>query len=388
MAFGSCSGFAIGALAPFIVRDLGLSRSGLGLLTTVVFVVSAAASPVAGRVVDVLGGRRLLMGVFGIAGAALLAMAATPSYAWLLAAAALSGVATAIMNPATNQLISTHIPRGSQGTILGVKQSGVQFALFAVGLFLPSVALHIGWRGALAVAALPAAVGLAAVAFVVPRAGVAPRPAPGARASVRELVGGDRGVRASVARDRMVVRLTAYAFLMGFGSAAVTTYLVLFGVESVGLTEAAAGLATASLGLAGIVSRVAWARRVERMSSAAAPLALMALAGLVCVGLILLAETAGAWLLWVGAVGFGATASAWNAVGNLVLVRELPLAVAGRASGVMQVGFYGGFIACPVVFGFLADTTRSYGPSWTSAMLTLAIAGLIAWRGQEGARHP
>jgi MFS family permease len=186
----------------------------------------------------------------------------------------------------------------------------------------------------------------------------------------------------------MVVRLTAYAFLMGFGSAAVTTYLVLFGVESVGLTEAAAGLATASLGLAGIVSRVAWARRVERMSSAAAPLALMALAGLVCVGLILLAQTAGAWLLWVGAVGFGATASAWNAVGNLVLVRELPLAVAGRASGVMQVGFYGGFIACPVVFGFLADTTRSYGPSWTSAMLTLAIAGLIAWRGQEGARHP
>jgi predicted MFS family arabinose efflux permease len=388
MAFGSCSGFAIGALAPFIVRDLGLSRSGLGLLTTVVFVVSAAASPVAGRAVDVLGGRRLLMGVFGIAGAALLAMAATPSYAWLLAAAALSGVATAIMNPATNQLISTHIPRGSQGTILGVKQSGVQFALFAVGLFLPSVALHIGWRGALAVAALPAAAGLAAVAFVVPRAGVAPRPAPGARASVSEPVGGDRGARASVARDRMVVRLTAYAFLMGFGSAAVTTYLVLFGVESVGLTEAAAGLATASLGLAGIVSRVAWARRVERMSSAAAPLALMALAGLVCVGLILLAQTAGAWLLWVGAVGFGATASAWNAVGNLVLVRELPLAVAGRASGVMQVGFYGGFIACPVVFGFLADTTRSYGPSWTSAMLTLAIAGLIAWRGQEGARHP
>src|SRR5690606_31675575 len=260
---------------------------------------------------------------------------------WLLAAAGATGLTMAIINPATNALISTHIPKGGQGIILGIKQSGVQLALFTIGLALPSIALAVGWRGAIVVVGIPAALGLVGVALIVPADHVGQRSSPAARP----------------ATDPVVVRLTAYAFLMGFASSAVTTYLVLFAVEAAGFSEPAAGAAGALLGLAGIIARVIWARRVERMASAAGPLAGMALAGLVCVGMVLATPAVGAWLLWLAAVAFGATASAWNSVGNLVLVRELPLAVAGRASGVMQVGFYGGYMACPLVFGHLADVT-------------------------------
>jgi predicted MFS family arabinose efflux permease len=372
MGAASVAAFIIGTLAPFLTADLGLSRASLGVLATGTIAVAAALSPLAGYVVDRLGGRSMLALIFAVTAAGLTGMALAGTFGWLLGAAAVAGVATALGNPATNQLISQHIPRGVQATVLGVKQSGVQAAGFVTGLVLPTLATTLGWRRALAVSALPWLLGLAATYLVVPGSArvpaATPAPAPAATGEAPGVTG-----------------LTIYGALMGVGVSAVGAYTVLYAVEELGMSAAAGGLAIALVGLAGVVSRIAWARRIERGTSPWAALVAMALGGAAAVGLIWVARQVGPWLLLAGALAFGATATAWNAVGNLVLIRELPASVAGRTSGVLQSGFYGGFAVGPACFGALVDLTRSYAAGWSMVMAALALAaGLLGLT----RRHP
>jgi predicted MFS family arabinose efflux permease len=370
MGVASVVTFIIGALAPFMVDELGLSRTSLGLLATGMIGVAAVLSPLAGYLVDRLGGRPMLLLIFAATAAGLLGMAAAGSYGWLIAGAAVAGIGSAMGNPATNQLISRYVPRGSQGSVIGVKQSGVQGATFLAGLLLPSIGAALGWRRAMAVSALPVLVGLAGTFLIVPAA----PPVPRAQARERE-----------AGHTALVARLSVYGCLMGIGVSALGSYAVLYGVEVLGLSASASGLAIALLGLAGVVSRIVWARRIEQGASASVSLVLMAAGGAVSVALIWLAQDAGSWLLWVGALGFGATATAWNAVGNLVLVRVLPAAVAGRMAGILQGGFYAGFAAGPAGFGLLVDATGSYGAGWSMVLVALVAAGglLAAWAGAE-----
>jgi len=112
----------LGALVPAIIGDMALSdhlwpahnrhprhrrggRTGLR---------------VAGRPA---GGQPLLAASFAVTSLSMGALAVAPSYGWLLLAAAPAGLPTTVANPATNQLVSRHVPRGRQGVVIGVKQA-------------------------------------------------------------------------------------------------------------------------------------------------------------------------------------------------------------------------------------------------------------------------
>ena len=112
---GGLMQFVLGVLAPFLTADLGLSRAQLGSLTTAFFAVGAIVSPFAGRLVDRVGGRATLHALFWVAVASFAGMAAAAGYWTVLVAVGVAGVATALMNPVTNQLIVVHLPRGKQG---------------------------------------------------------------------------------------------------------------------------------------------------------------------------------------------------------------------------------------------------------------------------------
>ncbi|MDQ3945015.1 MAG: MFS transporter, partial [Actinomycetota bacterium] len=140
MVISTFLGFAFGALGPFIIDDLDLSRTALGSLTTVMYFVGAALSPVLGPVVDRIGGRRSLLALFAVGSAGTVVAAAAPGYGGLVAGAALAGVAVALGNIATNQLIARHVEPARQGILTGLKQSGVQAGAFLAGAALPAVA--------------------------------------------------------------------------------------------------------------------------------------------------------------------------------------------------------------------------------------------------------
>ncbi|MGH2698434.1 MAG: MFS transporter [Actinomycetota bacterium] len=369
MGAASFPGFAFGALAPFLVDDFQLSRSRLGLLTTLFFAAGGLFSLVAGPMVDRFGGRKVMLGAFGIIAVALLAMAAAPSFVILLTAAAFAGLSLATVNPTTNKLVAVHVPPGQRGVIMGVKQSGVQIGAFAAGAILAPLAVGLGWRTALMLTAIVPLLGALAALLVVPRDRVERSPTDGRPAG-------------RSATTRAVWWLTAYAFLMGSGVASVTAYLPLYAVERLDFSVQTAGAVAALIGLVGIAGRIVWGFVSERRKNFVTPLLVMALGAIASVLLLMAAERGSPLLLWTGALMLGATAVTWNSVGMLAVIAATGPAAAGRASGYVLFGFYGGFVGSPIGFGWLVDRTGRYDLAWAIIAGIFVAASLVigAWQ--------
>lgn len=371
MAIGTFPQFALGALGPLLVDDLGLSRAGLGSLSTAFFLVAALASSFIGHLGERMGARRLLVLLFAVTTASLVSMAVAPSYAWLVVAVGLAGLGIAATNPSTNALIATHLPSGRRGAVVGIKQSGVQVGSFVAGAVLPGLALAIGWRNAMLLVGLMSGAGLAGVFAVVPRDTATP--GPGAAAD---------------GQSSVVRWLVPYAFFMGAGVSATTAYLALYANETLGMSEAAAGALLAVMGAVGVVARILWGRAAERRPTVAGPLAALTIAAVAAVALVWAAAYAGAWLVWPAAVGVGATGAAWNSVGMLAIVRETAGHGTSRASGHVLTGFYAGLLAMPIAFGALVDATGTYSPAWGLTVVSLAAALGLALAWQHAGRTP
>lgn len=366
VGLGTFPTFAFGVLAPFLRDEFGLSRSRLGLLTTALFVVGAPGSLVAGKVVDAAAGRTLAVWIFGTVALATVGFAVAPSYPWILLVSGLAGVPLALGNPGTNKLVARYIAPGTRGVVMGIKQSGVQITALLVGAVLPAAARSWGWRTAIALALIPAALGVVGT-LSIPSSGSSPRRE---RSKVNHKPG--RGVKV----------LAIYAFLMGAAMAAMIAYLPLYAEERIGLSVTEAGALAATIGLMATFSRIIWGWRSERFAHLSMPLAIMSAGALLATGLIVLAPSFGTWMLWPAAICIGATGAAWMAVGMLAVIAEVDGAEMGRASGVVIFGFFCGQMTSPLLFGYSVDVSDSYVPGWIGVLIAFGLATLIAsqWR--------
>lgn len=367
MGVGTFLAFALAALAPLLRRDLLLSRSQIGALTSVLFLVGALCSPMAGRLVDRFGGRSMQIVLFWGAALALLGVAVAPSYPVVLLMVLVAGIPLSLANTATNKLVGQLVPAGKQGILVGLKQSGVQIGALLIGLLLPMGAALFGWRGVLVASMALPILGVVATVRFVPRRET--RPPERRRGSIRGAV----------------AWLTAYAFLMGVSVWTTGAYLPLYAHERLGFDVSSAGLVAAVVALVAIVARLAWGRLADRGSSAPPILAVMAVGGGVAQTLIAAAPSIGAWMIWTAAVVAGATASAWNSVGMLAIVKDLDVDRAGQASGVVLMAFYGGSAIGPLVFGWAVDASGGYALGWILTLIGyVGAAGVaLAWISSE-----
>ncbi|MPZ87309.1 MAG: MFS transporter [Nitriliruptorales bacterium] len=367
MGMGPSALYALNVLSPLVVTELGLSRAAFGSLASLSFAVAVPCSMVGGRVVDRMGGRRLLVVLFASAAVAVLLLALAGSYLWLLAAAAVAGFSQSTSNPVTNQLVSAHLPAGRQGLVMGVKQSGVQMTQFAVGMLLPPLAVLVGWRASAAVLLVPAVAALALTARYVPG-----RLATAGRSPAGTVGGGSAA---------FVWWLCGYLFLVGVAVQAANAYLPLYAFEVVGLPAAVAGSVAGLVGAVGIAGRIGLGRLAERTGDPGRLLVGLALAAVLAFATLAWAGSAGSLLL-IGAAAYGATAATAVVVVMISVVRSLPPQTVGRATGLMSLGLYAGFASGPVAFGALVDATGSYRLGWTAAAaLCAAGAGAAAgWR--------
>lgn len=367
MAAGALVQFLIGALAPFLAQDLGLSRTALGGLTSALFASAALLSAVSGRLVDRFGVQVMLVALFAATAGAIAGMALAGQVASFTAAVVLGGVGLAIMNPVTNQAIAVSVPPGRRGVVTGVKQSGVLVGSALTGLIVPAAAVAFGWRPTLlAIAGLIVAVGVAATAVT-------------ASAPPASAAGAEHTTPAAAPSLRKGF-LVAGAFAMGSALSVFGAFFVLFAVEEVGLAVPIAGVAFAIGSLAGVAGRVLWGQAAERMASVALTLAVLSALAAVAQALIW-AGVAAPLLLWVGVLAHGATAGAWNAVAMVGVIRAAPAGTVGLSSGQVQSAFFLAFILAPVAFGALVDAAGSYDLAWalTTAVFLLAATTSLAW---------
>ena len=373
MGAGTFSLVVFAVLASDLIEEFDVQRWQIGALVTATTLIGAVISPSVGTLTDRIGARNatlltLLVSAVGLAGIAL-----APLFGVLVVAALVGGVGQAIANPATNKLIALHAPVGRRGVITGIKQSGVQFGTFLGGLVLPAIAVTQGWRWA--VGAFAVVFGLGGVLALV--------------TLPEDPVEDTSGVAEGGSLPPIIWKLAVYGFLLGAAGTAIFTYLPLFAEESLGFSKRAAGFTVAFTGFVGVIGRIGWGRIAELRLGSLRSLRIIAVLSAVSAAL-LVASTAMAPLVWLGALAAGLSASSWNAVGMLAVITALPTTTAGRGSGVVLLGFLFGLAVGAPAFGFSVDRLGSYVPGWIG-IGAVFLSALLATRAEPvgtGAASP
>jgi MFS family permease len=349
-------GFLAASLAPRIRVDFTFGDSALGLAAGLFYVVSAAASVPAGRLVDRVGatrGMRLSAASTAICGLAIavLAQSAVSLDVLLL----IGGIGNALGGPAVTALLNREVATHRQGLAFGAQQAGAPLGAVLAGLALPVVAIPLGWRWAFVAAA---ALALVSVAFA-PRAD---ETSAAAASAVRRPEG------FSSVHALGVAAVFASAASVGF-----VAFLVTYSVEN-GISEAAAGLLLAGVSLAAAASRIALGLFADHTGQdPLRPVAAMLAASVAGFLLLIVGEPVviAAAALLAGSLGW-----AWTGGLNLAVVQRAPGAPAW-AVGVMLTGLFVGAVVGPLLTGFLAEHDQ-FTLAWIAcAALALSAAATI-----------
>ncbi|MCC3298033.1 MFS transporter [Arthrobacter caoxuetaonis] len=358
MGAGPVMNYGLSATSTLIMADLGISETQFGLLASTCFASAALSSMSLGRLSDRITARSQLAIIFGGTALALVLMAVSGNYLWLLAAVLLSGPAQAISNPTTNRVISHAVEPAKRPGWMGIKQSGVQASQLFSSLFFPAAALVAGWRGAAAGAAVVLALLLAYSWTRLPPEPRVPSTPKAERGPV------DRRFPATV------WLLAAFALFSGAGMQATNVYLPLFAQRELGFSLVMGGVAAAAAGVVGVASRVLWGRRMAEGVRASTLLLILAGGAIVGAGLLLAAgQTGNPLLLWAGVLFHGASVLGVNVVVMAGVLREVSQQRVGAASGAVSLGMYAGFAAGPLAMGLLLEFSGGFLGGW------LAIGG-------------
>ena len=375
MVASTFSLFALAVLSSPIIDDLGISRTEVGLIGSVNTGLGALSAPWTGRLTDRIGPRRAVLIIFAMSSTCLIVMGLARSPWVLLLSGALAGLPQGWGNPATNALISSTLEPGQRGVMTGIKQSGVTLAVFISGLALPALESAWDWQGACLFFGIVFA-GFMVAAWVLLPTDVGP---PQSREEID-------AVKAPL--PAIINRLGLYALLMGLASGAIGRFLPLFAEESLGYSLAIAGFATSLSGLLGMGFRIAAARYAETRVAPTTLLVQLSLIGMVSSAMLALSVPFGRWLLWPAVLLYACGHTAWNAVANLAVIMNVPQRDAGRASGVIILGFLMGLTIAGPATGALVDATDRYELAWwASVALAGASAAVLAGRRSDHRQH-
>lgn len=330
------------SLFPLLRDRLHVDFIQLGLVLTIYNVFSVLLQTPMGFFVDRFGPRRILIGGLCIGGLSFILVGLHPAYPWLLAAAALSGVANSTYHPSDYAILSARISAGRIGRAFSYHTfSGFLGSAFAPP-FAIGVALHFGIGLTFLVAggiALAAAIPLT---FARQLDGVPQHmPQPAAGASPRTLF------------SPLVIVLTIWFAALNLSTSGIQSFsaVALMKLYAIPLAVASAGLTAYLIGIAsGVLTGGYIADKTKRHADiAAAAFAVMA-----CVTLLIgYVDLGYAVVAVLGAVGF---LSGMIMPSRDMLVRDsAPPGASGRVFGIVTTGFNMGGTIGPIVYGWLMD---------------------------------
>ena len=348
----------------------------LGLAITAFSVVSGLTQAPMGVLVDRIGGRVVLVAGMLLGGAAFASLAVLDSYAWLIAAAVLAGLANCVYHPADYAILNCAISEGRMGRAFSVHT----FAGFAGGAIAPPLLLGVAaWAGVGAsfIAAGACAWAVAALVLLVPAApgsaGVRP---PAALAAASAVKGSLREVLTPT-----VLVLALFFTLLGLSGAAMSTFAIAALIAGHGVSSAAATTALTAYLVASAVGVLAGGLVADRTSRHGD----VAAAGFGVSALLALAIAVAPLPVPVLVAAMGLTGFLFGIVQparDMLVRKAAPPDATGRVFGIVSTGFNIGGIIGPALLGFLMDQGL---PRWTFGsavvfMLATATLGLLEER--------
>lgn len=361
---------AVVAVAPLTSRiraGTGLSTAGVSLLTTLPLVCFGLFALVAPR----LGRRVGLERALGIALAMLIggvAVRLAPGNGPLFAGSALVGAGIGIENVLLSGLIKRDLAHRT-GSMMGLYSVMLSAgATAAAGLTVPlGSALHIGWRAALALWGIPAALAALVWLPVAARGHTPPPDAPG------------RALASAVWRSRLAWWVAAYMACQSLIFYSLNAWLPTL-LQDQGVSAATAGAMLAVFNFTGIGAALTVPSWATRLRSQRLAMALVAATFLIGLGGLVVAPGAGAWA-WM--VVLGVAQGAGISLGlTLFVLRTRSAPVSSELSGMAQTVGYLVAALGPLSVGVLHGAEGG----WTAGLLELlAVAVVLAVAGWAAA---
>jgi MFS family permease len=357
--------FVLPMLFPFLRQQLGVGYVELGFALTVFAVVSGLTQAPIGYLADHLGARKILLMGLCLGGCSLIALGLHLSYPWLIANAALLGLANSVYHPANYAILAAHMNEARMGRAFSIHAFAGFFGGAVAPAIMAALVAAIGGRSALIAAG---AVG-PLVALLIVAVGI-----PDARAADRKTSAAD-APKPNVITPALVV-LTIFFLLLSISNAGIANFGVVALMSGYGTTFSAANLAlTVYLGASaiGVLAGGFLADLTERHGQVAAACFAVNAMILLVVAAVNLPQVA-----LIGAMGLAGFLSGVIVPSRDMMVRNAsPAGAAGRAFGIVSTGFNIGGIISPLLFGWIMDQNLPhwvFGGSVVFMLMTVILA--------------
>jgi MFS family permease len=357
-------------LFPFLRDHFRVGFIELGLALTIGSLASVAAQLPMGYLADRFGSRRLLIVGLCLGGFAIASIGFIDSYAWLLAAAVLIGIANAVYHPADYAILSAKIPSSRIGRAFSIHTFAGMFGGAVAPATMLVLATTLGMNAALIVAGLIG--GLIAIPLALVR-GVEGELVPPRTATARVQ---EEKPQAARVFTPAILALTVFFVLLSLSTSGITNFSVVALMSAYALPFSAANLALTAFLTAsafGVLGGGLVADMTRRHADvAAAGFAVNA------VIMLLIAAVGFAPPVLIAAMGVAGFLSGMIMPSRDMLVRAAaPPGAVGRAFGIVSIGLSTGGMIGPMLFGWIMDNGAPrwvFGASVVFMVMTVGLA--------------
>ena len=341
--------FAPPVLAKQALPEMGLDPAWIGLQPTILFTAAMFSGMMSAGLVARFNPMRAsqAMVLLCALGSACIA---TGNLALVALGSALIGAGLGPATPASSHILSRTTPRHLQPLVFSIKQTGVPIGGAMAGFLAPPLMLLWDWQTAMLVVAMACLI--TAVIVEIWSRGYAQH----ADASIRvklELIGPVR----LVLQSPILRWMLAGCVPLVIAQYALTTFIVLYLQEDIGLSVVTAGAILAVAQASGGAGRIIFGAIASRYLSPLTTLLALALLG--SLAAFLTASFTASWplaLIYGVGVIFGAGAAGWNGVCLAEAARRAPGGEVSRTTGAIGFIIFGAVVIGPAVFGAVVAT--------------------------------
>lgn len=365
-------------VAPAVSESVGISTAYLGLYIAFAYAGAMTASLLSGGAVRRYGAIRASQAGLVLCALGVAACAVGTVYMTALGAV-LIGLGYGPITPASSHLLAKTTPAHRMSFVFSVKQTGVPLGGVLAGAIVPGLAEAIGWQAAFLCVT---GASLLCAALIQPLCATLDDDKD--HSQQLSFGSGLAGPLRLVFSQRSLAVLAAVSFLFSISQVSLTTYMVTFLHEDLGMGLVIAGFTLAVAQAAGVAGRLLWGYAADRYLGSINMLAFLAVLTIVCAlatPLLRYADSHFAIVILLSV--FGGCAIGWNGVYLAEVARQAPPGQASMATGGTLAMTFMGVVVGPPLFGAVAGALNSYGLAFTSLIVPASVCLWLLRRNQR-----